>query len=166
MQTTTPGSWTDCHQITMNGYWTQMWSGGQCTGLTQGTPGYVLRACAEVFTNNFNLSLTHAVVPTSFTTTTIVPTLKQNAVSCLNDYRPIALTPVTVKCLRDWFWPILKTHLPFHSRPTPVCILSKQIYRRCNLCCPPHCTGSPWKTWHMCKNTLFGFNFCFQHCHS
>ncbi|KAK3505964.1 hypothetical protein QTP70_007444 [Hemibagrus guttatus] len=31
-------------------------------------------------------------------TTTIIPVLKKSPVSCLNDYRPVALTPIIMKC--------------------------------------------------------------------
>jgi hypothetical protein len=62
-------------------------------------PGCVLKACvdqlASVFTVIFNLSLTKSVIPTCFKQTTIVP--KKVKVTCLNDYRPVALT-VAVKC--------------------------------------------------------------------
>ncbi|KAK3513718.1 hypothetical protein QTP70_028756 [Hemibagrus guttatus] len=43
-------------------------------------------------------------VPTCLKTTTIIPVPKKSPVSCLNDYRPVALTPIIMKCferLRD-----------------------------------------------------------------
>lgn len=64
-----------------------------------GIPDWALRACAkqlaEVFTNIFNLHLSQAVVSTSFKASTIVPVPKKPETSCLNDYRPVALTSVT-----------------------------------------------------------------------
>ena len=67
-----------------------------------GIPGRVLRACAEqlagVFTDIFNLSLAQAAVPACFKTTSIVPVPKHSSPSCLNDYRPVALTPIVMKC--------------------------------------------------------------------
>ena len=67
-----------------------------------GKPGRVLKACtdqlASVFTDIFNLSLTKSVIPTCFKQTTIVPVPKEAKATCLNDYRPIALTSVTMKC--------------------------------------------------------------------
>jgi hypothetical protein len=67
-----------------------------------GLPGRVLKAHADqlvsVFTDIFNLSLTESVIPTCFKQTTIVPVLKNTKVTCLNDYRPIALTSVAMKC--------------------------------------------------------------------
>ncbi|KAK3534836.1 hypothetical protein QTP86_026664, partial [Hemibagrus guttatus] len=37
-------------------------------------------------------------VPTCLKTTTIIPVPKKSPVSCLNDYRPVALTPIIMKC--------------------------------------------------------------------
>ncbi|KAI3357041.1 hypothetical protein L3Q82_003684 [Scortum barcoo] len=39
-----------------------------------------------------------ATVPVSLKTSIIVPVPKKSAVTCLNDYRPVALTPVIMKC--------------------------------------------------------------------
>ena len=65
-------------------------------------PGRVLKACADllssVFTDIFNLSLTESLIPTCFKQTTIVPVPKKVKVTCLNDYRPVALTSVSMKC--------------------------------------------------------------------
>ena len=63
-----------------------------------GLPGRVLLACAGqlagVFTNIFNMSLIECVIPTCFKQTTIVPVPKITKATCLNDYRPVALTSV------------------------------------------------------------------------
>ncbi len=67
-----------------------------------GIPGRVLRACAfqlaGVFTDIFNLSLSLSVVPLCFKKSTIVPIPKKNKITCLNDWRPVALTPIFSKC--------------------------------------------------------------------
>uniref|UniRef100_A0A674B8A9 Chemokine interleukin-8-like domain-containing protein n=1 Tax=Salmo trutta TaxID=8032 RepID=A0A674B8A9_SALTR len=67
-----------------------------------GLPECVLRACADqlasVFTDIFNLSLYESVIPTCFKQTTIVHVPKNTKVTCLNDYRPVALTSVAMKC--------------------------------------------------------------------
>ena len=67
-----------------------------------GLPGRVLRACADqlasVFTDIFNLSLSESVIPSCFKQTTIVPVPKYTTVTCLNDFSPIALTSVAIKC--------------------------------------------------------------------
>ncbi|KAK7879986.1 hypothetical protein WMY93_033333, partial [Mugilogobius chulae] len=40
-----------------------------------------------------------AVVPRIFKSSVIVPVPKKTSISTLNDYRPVALTPVAMKCL-------------------------------------------------------------------
>ncbi|KAF4076575.1 hypothetical protein AMELA_G00216620 [Ameiurus melas] len=81
-------------------------------------PGRVLRGCADqladVFTD-INISLHSAIVPMCFTATTIVPMPKKSSVSCLNDYRPIALTSITMKCFERLVMKHIKTVLPPHS---------------------------------------------------
>uniref|UniRef100_A0A8C7WBW6 Reverse transcriptase domain-containing protein n=1 Tax=Oncorhynchus mykiss TaxID=8022 RepID=A0A8C7WBW6_ONCMY len=67
-----------------------------------GLPERVLRACADqlasVFTDIFNMSLIESVIPTCFKQTTIVQVPKNTKATCLNDYRPVALTSVAMKC--------------------------------------------------------------------
>ncbi|KAI4886148.1 hypothetical protein NFI96_000587 [Prochilodus magdalenae] len=53
---------------------------------------------AGVFVDIFNLSLIQSFVPSCFKTTTIVPLPKKSVVTCLNDYHPVALTPIVMKC--------------------------------------------------------------------
>ncbi|KAK3556436.1 hypothetical protein QTP70_008279 [Hemibagrus guttatus] len=83
--------------------------------------GRVLRECAEqladVFTDIFNISLSSAVVPTCFKTTTIVPLLKKSTVCCLNDYHPVALTPIVMKCFDRLLMRHIKTQLPLSLDP-------------------------------------------------
>ncbi len=61
-----------------------------------GITGRVLRSCADqlagLFTSIFNESLATSVVPTSFKKSIIIPVPKNNKPSCLNYYRPVALT--------------------------------------------------------------------------
>jgi hypothetical protein len=79
-----------------------------------GLPGRVFRPCtdqlANVFTHIFNMSLTESVIPTCFMKTTIVP--KNTKLPCLNDYLPIALTSVAMKCFER-----LKTLIPETQDP-------------------------------------------------
>ncbi len=67
-----------------------------------GIPGRVLKTCAfqlaGVFTDIFNLSLSLSVVASCFKKSTIVPIPKKNKITCLNDWRPVALTPIFSKC--------------------------------------------------------------------
>jgi hypothetical protein len=46
----------------------------------------------------FNLSLFQSAVPTCFKMATIVPVAEKAKATELNDYRPIALTSVIMKC--------------------------------------------------------------------
>ncbi len=84
-----------------------------------GIPGRVLRSCAfqlaGVFTDIFNLSLSLSVVPSCFKKSTIVPIPKKNKITCLNDWRPVALTPIFSKCfeklIRDYICSVLPASL-------------------------------------------------------
>ncbi len=79
-------------------------------------PGRVLRDCAveltDVFTDIFNISLSQAVVPTCFKATTIIPVPKKSSPSCFNDYRPVALTPILMKCFERLVMQHIKSVLP------------------------------------------------------
>ncbi len=79
-------------------------------------PGRVLKDCAaqltDVLTDIFNSSLSQAVVPTCLKSTTIIPVPKKSPVSCLNDYRSIALTPIMMKCFERLVMQKIKTSLP------------------------------------------------------
>ncbi len=79
-------------------------------------PGRVLKDCAaqltDVLTDIFNTSLSQAVIPTCLKSTTIIPVPKKSPVSCLNDYRPIALTPIMMKCFERLVMQKIKNSLP------------------------------------------------------
>ncbi len=76
-----------------------------------GITGRVLRSCADqlagLFTSIFNESLATSVVPTSFKKCVIIPVPKNSKPSCLNDYRPVALTSTVMKV----FERLLKNHI-------------------------------------------------------
>ncbi len=120
-------------------------------------PGQALRACAtelaDVLTSIFNLSLSQSTVPTCFKTTTIVPLPKKSPPNCLNDYRPVALTPVITKCFervvlkkkkkkREWCWPTFRAACQT-LRPPAVYIPDQQVHLRHHCCCPPYFPLSP-----------------------
>lgn len=79
-------------------------------------PGRVLKDCAEelkdVFTDIFNTSLKQAIVPSCFKAATIIPVPKKSAPSCFNDYRPVALTPIIMKCFERLVMSHIKSTLP------------------------------------------------------
>ncbi len=76
-----------------------------------GITGRVLRSCADqlagLFTSIFNESLATSVVTTSFKKSIIIPVPKNNKPSCLNDYRPVALTSIVMKV----FERLVKSHI-------------------------------------------------------
>ncbi|KAK3566777.1 hypothetical protein QTP86_004522 [Hemibagrus guttatus] len=79
-----------------------------------GISGRVLRACADqlapVFTEIFNLSLIQSVIPTCFKESIIVPVPKKTHPASINDYCPVALTSVVMKCLER----LIKTSSSLH----------------------------------------------------
>ena len=76
-----------------------------------GIPSHILRACADqlagVFMDIFNCSLSQSDVPTCFKMATIVPVPKKAKITKLNDYCPVALTSVIMKC----FERLVKDHI-------------------------------------------------------
>ncbi len=79
----------------------------------------MLRACtfqlARVFTDIFNLSLSLSVFPSCLKKSTIVSIPKKNKITCLNDWKPVALTPIFSKCfeklIRDYICSVLPAAL-------------------------------------------------------
>lgn len=65
----------------------------------------VLKACteqlSEVYTDIFNSSLSQETVPRTFKSSVIVPVPKKP--NTTNDFRPVALAPVDMKCLKNWY---------------------------------------------------------------
>lgn len=84
-------------------------------------PGRVLRECADqlagIFTDILNTSLSSAVVPACLKTTKIIPVPKKSTVSCLNDYRPVALMPIITKCFDRLVLRHMNTQLPQNLDP-------------------------------------------------
>ena len=81
-----------------------------------GLPGRVLRVYADqlasVFTDIVNLSLTESVIPTCFKQTIIVPVPKNAKVTCLNNYHPVALTSIAMKCFERLVMAHINTIIP------------------------------------------------------
>ena len=73
----------------------------------------LLKQCAGqlsgVFTDIFNVSLSQCIVPQCFKKSTIIPVRKKCSVSCLNDYRPVALTSVVMTTLERLVLQFLKS---------------------------------------------------------
>lgn len=72
------------------------------------------RSCLKelCFMDIFNTSLCQAVVPLCFKSAIIVPVPKNSNPRCLNDYRPVALTPVAMKCFEQVVKDHIKSNLP------------------------------------------------------
>ncbi|KAI5626796.1 gastrula zinc finger protein XlCGF28.1-like [Silurus asotus] len=103
---------------------------------------------ADVFTDIFNISLSSKVVPTCFKTTTIVPVPKKSTISCLNDYRPIALTPIMIKCFERLVMRHIKTQLPPCLDPMQFAYRPKSLHGRCYPHNPPFETSvRPQSVW-------------------
>ncbi|XP_059802925.1 uncharacterized protein LOC132379232 [Hypanus sabinus] len=70
-----------------------------------GDLGRVFRACASelagVFADIFSCSLFQSKIPSCFKKAMIILVPKKSKVACLNDYRPVALTSIAVKCFAD-----------------------------------------------------------------
>ena len=62
-----------------------------------------------VFTDIFNVSLSQCKVPQCFKKSTIIPVPNKCSVSCLNEYRPVALTSVVMKTLERLVLQFLKS---------------------------------------------------------
>ena len=79
-------------------------------------PGKVLRACADqlacVLARIFNASLAQGVVPRCLKKAVIVPVPKKSNIGGLNDYRPVALTSIVMKCFERLVLQHLKSCLP------------------------------------------------------
>ncbi|XP_037546915.1 janus kinase and microtubule-interacting protein 3-like [Nematolebias whitei] len=86
-----------------------------------GVLGRVLKACAlqlaPTFTRIFNLSLAQPVIPPCLKSATIIPLLKTPTITSLNDYRPVALTPVIMKCFERLVFQPIKDYLPLNFDP-------------------------------------------------
>ena len=67
---------------------------------------------ADVFTDIFNLSLFQSVVPACFRETIIVPVLKKAKTLCLNDYHPVALNSIIMKCFERFVKSFITSSLP------------------------------------------------------
>ena len=94
-----------------------------------GISGHAL-TCANqlgpVFTTIFNLSLAESVVPACFKWSTIVPVPKTAA--SLNDYRPVALTSVVMKCFERLIKDYICAVLPPSMDPLQLPAVSQVIH--------------------------------------
>eukprot|EP00061_Rhincodon_typus_P009769 g33524.t1 len=74
----------------------------------------------EVFTDTLNLSLLQAEVLTCFKKTTTIPVPKKAHAMCLNDYRPVALISINMKCFEG----LVRAHI---NSSLPACLDPLQL---------------------------------------
>ncbi len=78
--------------------------------------GCTLKTCCSVLAyllaDKFNLSLSHATVRTCYKTTTIIPPPTKGKANCLNNYQPVALTPIEMKCFERINMSHIQTFVP------------------------------------------------------
>ena len=63
------------------------------------------------------MSLSESVILTCFKQTTIVPVPKKAMITCLNDYRSVALTSVAMKCFESLVMAHINTIIPETKDP-------------------------------------------------
>ena len=78
---------------------------------------YSMHVLSSVYTDIFNFSQTESVVPTCFKQTIMVPVPKKAKVTSLNDYRPIALKSVAMKCFERLVMTHINTIIPETINP-------------------------------------------------
>ena len=120
-----------------------------------GLPGCVLRAFAHqlagVFTDIFNMSLIESVIPKCFKQTTIVPVPKNTKATCLNDYRPVALTSVAMKCFEKLVMAHINTIIPETLDPLQFAYRPNRSHNHKRI---PHCTFPTVQREHLSKNAV------------
>ncbi len=86
-----------------------------------GVPGKVLSVCADqlsgILIKILNLSLTKAIIPTCLKMSVIIPVSKTTTDCSLNNFRPIALTSVLMKCFERLVLRHIKACLPLSLDP-------------------------------------------------
>ncbi|KAK7938715.1 hypothetical protein WMY93_002041 [Mugilogobius chulae] len=84
-------------------------------------PPRALKLCsvqlAPVLTDIFNMSLRSCEVPDSFKKSIVIPVPKKTPVTCLNDYRPVALTSVLMKCFERLVLDFIRSQIPVSVDP-------------------------------------------------
>ncbi|XP_028254139.1 NACHT, LRR and PYD domains-containing protein 12-like [Parambassis ranga] len=79
---------------------------GQSEDKEEGVPPSKSPLCGD------HESRTEAVIPPCLKSSTIIPVPKKSPITSMNDYRPVALTPVIMKCFERLVLKHIKDHLP------------------------------------------------------
>ena len=74
--------------------------------------GRILKSCTNqlctFFAAIFNFSFQNHQLPSLWKTSCIIPVPKKSSVNCTNDLRPVALTPIPMKCFERILLRVLK----------------------------------------------------------
>jgi len=80
--------------------------------------GHVLKLCADplssVLCKIYQQSLDNSCIPSIWKTSEIIPVPKRNPPACNNDYRPVALTPIMMKCFEKVMKNVLCAQVSAH----------------------------------------------------
>ena len=86
-----------------------------------------------------------------FKQTTIVPVPKEAKVTCLNDYRPVALTSVVMECFERLVMAHINSIIPDTLDPLQFAYRPNRSH---NLNRIPHCPFPTVQREHLCKNAV------------
>ncbi|KAK6178302.1 hypothetical protein SNE40_013103 [Patella caerulea] len=92
--------------------------------------GILLKECCEqlcsVFCKLYQLSIETHTIPTLWKTSRIIPVPKKGNPKVLNDYRPVALTPIAMKCFERIISYVLKNNMTEFLDPLQFAYRSKR----------------------------------------
>ena len=100
--------------------------------------GNVLKLCreslAKILCNIFQQSLDNVKIPVLWKTSEIIPIPKKASPSCNNDYRPVALTSIMMKCLEKIVKNILCEQVKGHTDPYQFAYTKNRCVEDATLC--------------------------------
>ncbi len=94
---------------------------------------------------------------------------EENKITCLNDWRPVALTPIFSKCFEKLIRDYICSVLPASLDPLQFAYRSKPFHRRCYCLHPAYCALPPGKQERLCEDAVCGLQLRIQYhsaCHT
>ena len=82
----------------------------------------------------YQQSLNNSTIPTIWKTSEIIPIAKKPSPSCLNDYRPVALTPILMKCFEKVIKHILSDQIKSFTDPLQFAYTKNRCVEDATLC--------------------------------
>ena len=82
----------------------------------------------------FQHSLNNSTIPTIWKTSEIIPIAKKPSPACLNDYRPVALTPILMKCFEKVIKSILYEQVKEYTDPLQFAYTKNRCVEDATLC--------------------------------